>query len=396
MVVAAKPSRLKPRKTPQEWKVTGRFPYHGDVSGVSNWWSRREVGDETNFGSTSEIPEILETALLANEDESIILSPGETAIFQTSGIGALGVLRDNRLASEELLALVRLVRRSGELKMANLEIPRGPIGDGRRNLHVTAAPIDNEGKILVFINDESEQQRIDAVRRDFVANVSHELKTPIGALMLLSEAVLGAKDNPEEVQKFAQRMQSESRRLSELVKEIIDLSRLQSHDPLVAAYEVDIDEVVKEAINLSESAAEARQVTIILNEKSNGVVIGDRDQLIMALHNLIENAINYSPEKTRVTVNISDAGELIEVTVADQGIGIAETEQERIFERFYRVDPARSRETGGTGLGLSIVKHVALNHGGEIGVWSKEGVGSTFALRLPRAPQSVTDEGGIA
>lgn len=396
MVVAAKPSRLKPRKTPQEWKVTGRFPYHGDVSGVSNWWSRREVGDETNFGSTSEIPEILETALLANEDESIILSPGETAIFQTSGIGALGVLRDNRLASEELLALVRLVRRSGELKMANLEIPRGPIGDGRRNLHVTAAPIDNEGKILVFINDESEQQRIDAVRRDFVANVSHELKTPIGALMLLSEAVLGAKDNPEEVQKFAQRMQSESRRLSELVKEIIDLSRLQSHDPLVAAYEVDIDEVVKEAINLSESAAEARQVTIILNEKSNGVVIGDRDQLIMAVHNLIENAINYSPEKTRVTVTISDAGELIEVTVADQGIGIAETEQERIFERFYRVDPARSRETGGTGLGLSIVKHVALNHGGEIGVWSKEGVGSTFALRLPRAPQSVTDEGGIA
>ena len=191
-------------------------------------------------------------------------------------------------------------------------------------------------------------------------------------------------------------MQSESRRLSELVKEIIDLSRLQSHDPLVAAYEVDIDEVVKEAINLSESAAEARQVTIILNEKSNGVVIGDRDQLIMAVHNLIENAINYSPEKTRVTVTISDAGELIEVTVADQGIGIAETEQERIFERFYRVDPARSRETGGTGLGLSIVKHVALNHGGEIGVWSKEGVGSTFALRLPRAPQSVTDEGGIA
>lgn len=396
MVVAAKPSRLKPHKTPQEWKVTGRFPYHGDVSGVSNWWSRREVGDETNFGSTSEIPEILETALLANEDESMILSPGETAIFQTSGIGALGVLRDNRLASEELLALVRLVRRSGELKMANLEIPRGPIGDGRRNLHVTAAPIDNEGKILVFINDESEQQRIDAVRRDFVANVSHELKTPIGALMLLSEAVLGAKDDPEEVQKFAQIMQSESRRLSELVKEIIDLSRLQSHDPLVAAYEVDIDEVVKEAINLSESAAEARQVTIILNEKSNGVVIGDRDQLIMAVHNLIENAINYSPEKTRVTVTISDAGELIEVTVADQGIGIAETEQERIFERFYRVDPARSRETGGTGLGLSIVKHVALNHGGEIGVWSKEGVGSTFALRLPRAPQSVTDEGGIA
>lgn len=374
--------------------MAGRFPYHGDVSGVSNWWTRREVKDESKLLEHSEIPEILKTALLANEDESLILSPGETAIFQTSGISALGVLRENRLISEELLALVRLVRRSGELKMANLEIPRGPIGDGRRNLHVTAAPIDAQGKILVFINDESEQQRVDAVRRDFVANVSHELKTPIGALMLLSEAVLGAKDDPEEVQKFAQRMQSESKRLSELVKEIIDLSRLQSHDPLVAAYEVDIDEVVKESINLSESAAEARHIEISLNEKSNGVVIGDRDQLIMAVHNLIENAINYSPEKTRVTVTISDAGELIEVTVADQGIGIPETEQERIFERFYRVDPARSRETGGTGLGLSIVKHVALNHGGEIAVWSKEGVGSTFALRLPRAPQSSLDEGG--
>ena len=376
--------------------MAGRFPYHGDVSGVSNWWTRREVKDESKLLEHSEIPEILKTALLANEDESLILSPGETAIFQTSGISALGVLRENRLISEELLALVRLVRRSGELKMANLEIPRGPIGDGRRNLHVTAAPIDAQGKILVFINDESEQQRVDAVRRDFVANVSHELKTPIGALMLLSEAVLGAKDDPEEIQKFAQRMQSESKRLSELVKEIIDLSRLQSHDPLVAAYEVDIDEVVKESINLSESAAEARQIEISLNEKSSGVVIGDRDQLIMAVHNLIENAINYSPEKTRVTVTISDAGELIEVTVADQGIGIPETEQERIFERFYRVDPARSRETGGTGLGLSIVKHVALNHGGEIAVWSKEGVGSTFALRLPRAPQSSLDEGGQA
>lgn len=374
--------------------MAGRFPYHGDVSGVSNWWTRREVKDESKLLEHSEIPEILKTALLANEDESLILSPGETAIFQTSGISALGVLRENRLISEELLALVRLVRRSGELKMANLEIPRGPIGDGRRNLHVTAAPIDAQGKILVFINDESEQQRVDAVRRDFVANVSHELKTPIGALMLLSEAVLGAKDDPEEIQKFAQRMQSESKRLSELVKEIIDLSRLQSHDPLLAAYEVDIDEVVNESINLSESAAEARQIEISLNEKSSGVVIGDRDQLIMAVHNLIENAINYSPEKTRVTVTISDAGELIEVTVADQGIGIPETEQERIFERFYRVDPARSRETGGTGLGLSIVKHVALNHGGEIAVWSKEGVGSTFALRLPRAPQSSLDEGG--
>jgi two-component system sensor histidine kinase SenX3 len=248
------------------------------------------------------------------------------------------------------------------------------------------APLTEDGLILVLVSDESEARRIDAVRRDFVANVSHELKTPIGALGLLSEAILGAKNQPEEVVRFATKMQNEAKRLTELVQEIIDLSRLQSSDPLQKAFPVEIEDIIREAINQAQISAEARGITIELGALQNATVIGDRDQLIAAVHNLVENAINYSPENTKVSVTSSIRDGLIEISITDQGIGIAESELGRIFERFYRVDPARSRQTGGTGLGLSIVKHVALNHGGDVKVWSKENVGSTFSILLPIAP----------
>jgi two-component system sensor histidine kinase SenX3 len=239
--------------------------------------------------------------------------------------------------------------------------------------------------VLVLISDQSEARRIDAVRRDFVANVSHELKTPIGALGLLSEAILGAKDQPDAVVKFASRMQIEAKRLTDLVQEIIDLSRLQSSDPLQKAFDVEASDVVREAVAQAALSAESRKITVEIGEIEDATVIGDRDQLIMAVLNLLENAINYSPENTKVSVVVKIKDELLEISVTDQGIGIAEGELARVFERFYRVDPARSRMTGGTGLGLSIVKHVALNHGGDIKVWSKEGVGSTFTLQLPIA-----------
>jgi two-component system sensor histidine kinase SenX3 len=239
--------------------------------------------------------------------------------------------------------------------------------------------------VLVLISDQSEARRIDAVRRDFVANVSHELKTPIGALGLLSEAILGAKDQPDAVVKFASRMQIEAKRLTDLVQEIIDLSRLQSSDPLQKAFDVESSDVVREAVAQAALSAESRKITVEIGEIEDATVIGDRDQLIMAVLNLLENAINYSPENTKVSVVVKVKEELLEISVTDQGIGIAEGELARVFERFYRVDPARSRMTGGTGLGLSIVKHVALNHGGDIKVWSKEGVGSTFTLQLPIA-----------
>lgn len=341
------------------------------------------------------LPDVLKTTLLALESDSLILLPGEVPIFQSPGLATFGILRDNRVVSEELLALVRVVRRTGQLHRGDIELPRGPIGEGKRELSVTVAPLNESGMILVLISDESEYQKVDAIRRDFVANISHELKTPIGALLLLSEAVLGAKNDPEAVAKFATKMQKESRRLTDLVQEIINLSRLQGSDPLLSAYVVDVADIIRESANQCQISADGRNIEILLGDISNTTVLGDRDQLIMAVHNLIENAINYSPENTKVSVSASVIEGLVEISVADQGIGISESELERIFERFYRIDPARSRETGGTGLGLSIVKHVALNHGGDIKVWSKMNVGSTFALRLPTAPDESIDEDQI-
>jgi two-component system sensor histidine kinase SenX3 len=282
-----------------------------------------------------------------------------------------------------LLAIIRVVRRTNIRQTGTIEVPRGPIGEGRHELTVNVIPLIKEQLVLVLLSDESQAQRIQDVRRDFVANVSHELKTPIGALLLLSEAVLGAKDDPEAVTKFATRMQIESKRLTDLVQEIINLSRLQDSDPLSVPSELNVQDLVSEAIDQSQVGADNRKIKISTGDIANGVVLGDRDQLIMAIQNLVENAVNYSPEGTQVTVSSIVKDGIITISITDQGIGIPENEKERIFERFYRVDPARSRESGGTGLGLSIVKHVATKHGGEVSVWSVEDVGSTFSLKLP-------------
>ncbi|NUR59680.1 MAG: GHKL domain-containing protein, partial [Catenulispora sp.] len=227
----------------------------------------------------------------------------------------------------------------------------------------------------------------------FVANVSHELKTPVGALSLLAEAVQSASDDPEAVRRFAARMQQESHRLTSLIQDLIDLSRVQIDAPLAAtAEQVHVAEVVADALDRSSAAAAARRIDLIADAEEDAVVRGDRTQLAAALGNLVENAVNYSPEETRVAVTVKRAGDRVEIAVTDQGIGIPERDLERIFERFYRVDPARSRATGGTGLGLSIVKHIAATHGGEVTVWSSEGNGSTFTLRLPLS----ADDRGLA
>lgn len=344
---------------------------------------RRQEGE--NLEAPEVLPQVLLKTLQSLESESLIIIPGEQILFQSPGITNFAIVKDERITSEDLMALIRVARRTNETHRSRIEIARGPIGAGKREFEVSVSPLNDEGMVLVLISDQSEARRIDAVRRDFVANVSHELKTPIGALGLLSEAILGAKDQPDAVVKFASRMQMEAKRLTDLVQEIIDLSRLQSSDPLQKAFDVEASDVVREAVAQSAFSAESRKITVEIGEIEDATVIGDRDQLIMAVLNLVENAINYSPENTKVSVVVKVKQELLEISVTDQGIGIAEGELARVFERFYRVDPARSRMTGGTGLGLSIVKHVALNHGGDIKVWSKEGVGSTFKLQLPIA-----------
>ena len=330
-----------------------------------------------------ELPLLLLSALNQLDGASLIVAPGEVAIFTNSEASQLGILRDGRIQSEELLASIRVVRRTNIKQTGTIEIARGPIGEGTREITVTIIPLTENELVLVLLRDESEAQRVHDVRRDFVANISHELKTPIGALSLLSEAVLGAKDDSEAVTRFASRMQVEAKRLTDLVQEIIQLSRVQDSDPLNEAQLLSASDIIKEALDQGRTTADSRQITLTFQESTDATILGDRDQLTMAIHNLIENAVNYSPADTKVAISTNIQGGIISISVADQGIGIPEAEVERIFERFYRVDPARSRETGGTGLGLSIVKHIITKHGGEISVWSSENVGSTFSIRLP-------------
>jgi len=329
------------------------------------------------------LPDMLINTLSQIDGEAIVLAHGEVPIFVTPGIEQIGLLKDGKVQSAELLATVRVVRRKHSRQMGQIEIPRGPIGEGRHELTVNVIPLTEDDLVLVLLSDESEAQRVHEVRRDFVANISHELKTPIGALSLLSEAVLGAKNDPEAVEKFANRMQTESKRLTDLVQEIINLSRLQDSDPLSVPSELHVQDLIREAIDQTQVTADSRQIVVTNSGDVDGLILGDREQLIMAIQNLIENAINYSPEGTKVTVTSKVEDGIVDISVTDQGIGIPDADLDRIFERFYRVDPARSRLTGGTGLGLSIVKHVALKHGGEVKVWSSESVGSTFSLRLP-------------
>ena len=330
-----------------------------------------------------QLPEILLEALNHLGDYALILASGEVPIFATAGSEQLGILKNNKVQSRELMATVRVVRRTNKSQVGNIEIPRGPIGEGKHDLTVKVIPLAGGALVLVIVSDESEAQRIQDVRRDFVANISHELKTPIGALLLLSEAVLGAKDDAVAVTNFATRMQSEAKRLTNLVQEIINLSRLQDSDPLQVARELGVQELINSAIDQSRIAANNRRIRVTSTHLKDVSILGDREQLIMAIHNLIENAINYSPEGTKVSVTTEIENGIIGISVTDQGIGIPDADLDRIFERFYRVDPARSRQTGGTGLGLSIVKHVALKHGGEVTVWSAQDVGSTFSLRIP-------------
>jgi two-component system sensor histidine kinase SenX3 len=344
-------------------------------------WSEREQ-TRVSPEPPPVVPPGVNAVLSALRSSAVVLDESDRVVKASAAAHSFGIVRGDRLVSDDLLRLARKVRRDGEIRQAELELPRGPLGGETLPVSARVAPLGTQ-LVLVLVEDRTETRRVDAVRRDFVANVSHELKTPVGALALLAEALLGASDDPEAVRRFAGRMQHEAARLSGLVQELIDLSRLQGDDPLSKARAVDVQDIIGDAVDRTRSLAQAREIDLATGGESGLRVLGDEQQLVMALGNLVENAVNYSPSHTRVAIAARRAGELVEVSVSDQGIGIPERDLERIFERFYRVDPARSRATGGTGLGLSIVKHVAANHGGEVSVWSVEGSGSTFTLRLP-------------
>jgi two-component system, OmpR family, sensor histidine kinase SenX3 len=304
-------------------------------------------------------------ALLVDRDDTVQLANGAAV--------AMGVVKGTSLAVPDLVTLVRAARRSGNAETTELTLDQG--GFPRRLLVVGArAEMLPEGDVALVVDDLTEWKRVEAVRRDFVANVGHEIKTPVGALQLLAEAALDARDDPDAVHHFLSRMQHEATRLSRLVQELLDLSRLQGGEPPPDGAEVEVDAVVDEAIDRSRLVAEAKGIDIVRGGDGGLVVEGSENQLVTAVANLLDNAVAYSPEGTQVAVGVHRRTDTIEIAIKDQ---------ERIFERFYRVDPARSRMTGGTGLGLSIVKHIVGNHGGEVTVWSQLGNGSTFTVRLP-------------
>jgi len=341
--------------------------------------SEPEPGAEADAGiGGAEVEQVLS----ALPEASIVVDPNGTPIRVSSHALAMTLIRDGRIVVPEITAMIADVRRDGIIREHETTVRRPPMGKGLVTLRLRVAPLGAD-RVLVLAEDLSEAQRVDAVRRDFVANVSHELKTPIGALSLLAEAVLSSADEPEAVRHFAGRMEAESGRLSALVGDLIDLSRLQGTDPLKDAIPVSVDAVVSEAVDAVRQLAQNSQIELVVGGTRDLIVLGMESQLVTALRNLLSNAVNYSPRGTQVAVTTRLVNDVVEIAVTDQGMGIPETELQRVFERFYRVDQARSRVTGGTGLGLSIVKHVAENHGGEVGVWSVLGEGSTFTLRLP-------------
>jgi two-component system sensor histidine kinase SenX3 len=352
-------------------------------------------------GTAADVDPALSRRLLDLMDPAVVLVARDDAVLLANPAArALGIVRGARLLVPDLVTLVREVRGGGS-RRADVSLPGDLVGSGPRlvgvhGVRLESGTVPEPGPVGLVLQDVTEARRLEAVRRDFVANVGHELKTPVGALALLAEAIEGAADDPGTVQHFAARMRHEAGRLGHLVRELIDLSRLQGGDPLPELMPVAIDGVVAEAVDRTRTAAAAKGICLAPGGPTGLVVRGVEGQLATAVTNLLANAVAYSPPGTRIAVAARARSGFAELAVSDSGIGIPRTDRTRVFERFYRVDQSRASSTGGTGLGLAIVKHIASNHGGSVTVWSEEGLGSTFTLRIPleRDPDTAQAPGG--
>ncbi|MEY8041496.1 sensor histidine kinase [Saccharopolyspora cebuensis] len=337
------------------------------------------------------VAELLQRLVHTGRGGIVVLNRFGDVVLHNPRADELGLIRDHRAdprarhAADEVLT-------TGEPVPVDLSpLERTLRGRGPAAVLGEVRPL-GDGFTVIDAGDESDAVRLEATRRDFVANVSHELKTPVGALALLAEAVLDAAEDPEEVRRFSTKILHESTRLGTLVSELIALSRLQGAERMPDLTTLEVDEVVDEALGRSQLAAESAETEIAVDGPSGYLLDGDRTLLVTALSNLIDNALSYSPPGSPVSISRRLAGDHVEIAVTDRGIGIEPEHHERVFERFFRVDPARSRATGGTGLGLAIVKHVAANHGGEVKLWSSPGTGSTFTLRIPKHGAGAVEE----
>jgi len=351
---------------------------------VSSRSGPKEVGVEP-------VPDGLDTALEVIGAIGVVLDAKNRVIRASRSAIDLGIVDGREVVLPPVARLVERARVANRQLFEEFEIPR--TNAQPQHLLVRVAPLGSQF-LLMVADDRSDIYRIDAVRRDFIANISHELKTPIGAISLLAEALIASADDPTQVKSFAASLEKESSRLAELTSDIIELSRLQSGGRIQNPTPISIDQVVMRAIDTNRVVAESADIELIVNAKSGAYVPGDESSLVTAMNNLVRNAITYSKGPGRVGIGVAARNGMVEVSVTDQGIGIPAHELDRIFERFYRGDPARSRQTGGTGLGLSIVKHVVANHDGQVRVWSQPGKGSTFTLKfrtVDPAPAAPTD-----
>ncbi|KAE8129095.1 MULTISPECIES: sensor histidine kinase [Bifidobacterium] len=367
------------------------------------------------FDDESLSPHVVHRMIEAMPNALIVCSSQGLVSYLSPGAAQLGLVDRDRLAAPELMDLLAQVDSDGVLR--ERELTTGA-GEQATHTRVRIGAIDDDA-YAVFLDDVSEQRRFEEVRRDFVTNVSHELKTPSGAIALLAETISDAVDDPDAVRYFAGRITKESERLNQLVRHLIDLQRVQDMSAMQATQRVDALAAVREAIELNATSAQERQIDVRLtvdgqmhqmpqmhpsaSSDSRFEVLADRESLTTAVRNLVENAIRYSPQHGSVVVVLERAGDTapidaasthavpthaVRIRVVDQGIGIPKDAQARVFERFYRVDAARSRATGGSGLGLSIAKHGIEEHGGSLSMWSHEGFGSTFTIELPAAPEN--------
>ncbi len=352
---------------------------------------RRQRRSADQSGIT--VSQMLEHVVAQSPVGIVVVDTHRDVVFTNDRATELGLVRDRLLDDRAWVAAHRTLS-TGEDVEFDLS-PRKRDRQGRSGLsvrgHVRLLTEADRRFAVVYVDDQSEHARMEATRRDFVANVSHELKTPVGAMGVLAEAVLASADDPDTVRHFAEKMVTESNRLANMVGELIELSRLQGGERLPDLDAVDVDTVVAEALSRHKVAADNADISITTDAPTGYRVLGDQTLLVTALANLVSNAIAYSPNASSVSISRRRRGDNIEIAVTDRGIGIAPADQERVFERFFRVDKARSRATGGTGLGLAIVKHVAANHNGAIRLWSQPGTGSTFTLSIPAYPRGPDD-----
>lgn len=337
--------------------------------------------------STAAIPEGAAQVLAALPSAAVVLADDGSVVLASPAAVSYGLVDAGRLGHAELAALVQRSRARGKTEVGELRLARGPLGGPALQLRVRVTAL-SETHMLLLADDHSEAERVDSVRRDFLANISHELKTPVGAIGLLTEAIESAADDPQRVRRFASQLAEESRRLAHLTQDVIELTRAQSTDALAGARLVKVRKVVDEALDRNRLAAQAAEVEVVRQQQSSPAVLGQHGQLVSAVHNLILNAIQHSPSGSKVTVGVQVVEGIVEISVTDEGEGIDAHELERIFERFYRVDEARSRHGGGSGIGLAIVKHSVQSHGGDVRAWSRPGEGSTFTIRLAEAGAS--------